>query len=280
MRPMEQWIQKNNDRTDYFEGVAAEVFLESVLELLKEASLFYHVPAAYLFPLPDMQRADSLNFFQVDHNWVLALLDGICSVGRNASIDYSHDTEMIVDIYRRALKENEQVRLVRQGKKVSDPQGEAPEVISGFLLNSVLVENFRGLEFRAYGQREGGDPLKALRIETLGRQLLLGIFQGEIKRLEIAQPPEGLHFGFLTEEGILKKTVRDIDEGRLREEQAELVWKSKEDRVIDVKASARNLKETAGLSQMTSAEFALEMIQNAQTGVFRIAGTGQRKGGS
>ena len=46
--------------------------------------------------------------------------------------------------------------------------------------------------------------------------------------------------------------------------------KSKENRVIDVKASAARLKEAAGLQNMTSAEFALEMIQNAQTGVFTM----------
>lgn len=267
---MGRWIRAESDHTGYFEDLTGETFPGSVLELLKEASLFYHVPAAYLFPLPDMYKPDSLNFFRVDHNWVLAMLDGICSAGRNASIDYSHDTEMILDIYRQALKENEQVRLSRQGKAVSEPAGEVPEVISGFLLNSVLAENFRGLEFRAYTQTEGGEPLTALRIEILGRRVLLGIFKGEIKRLEITQPPEGLHFGFLAEGGVLKKTVRDVEEGKLGGKQAELVWKSKEDRVIDVKASARNLKETAGLSHMTSAEFALEMIQNAQTGVFRI----------
>ena len=117
--------------------------------MLKEASLFYHVPAAYLFPVPDMLKKDSLNFFQVDHNWVLAMLDGICSVGRNASIDYSHDTELIVDIYRQALRENEQVRLKLQDREYMDTGEQVPEVISGFLLNSVLTENFRGLEFRA-----------------------------------------------------------------------------------------------------------------------------------
>ena len=265
---MGRWIQGKCDRTGYFEGLGSEGFPESVLELLKEASLFYHVPAAYLFPVPDMLKKDSLNFFQVDHNW--AMLDGICSVGRNASIDYTHDTELIVDIYRQALRENEQVRLKLQEREYTDTGEDVPEVISGFLLNSVLTENFRGLEFRAYGQREGGEPLKALRIETLGRQLLLGIFKGEIRRLEIAQPPEGLHFGFHTEDGVMKKTVREINEGKLGDKQAELVWKSKEDRVIDVKASAAKLKEVAGLQNMTSAEFALEMIQNAQTGVYTM----------
>lgn len=279
MRIMGQWIRGNNNRADYFEGLTSETFPGPVLDLLKEASLFYHVPAAYLFPVPDMLKPDSLNFFQTDHNWVLAMLDGICSVGRNASIDYSHDTEMITEIYRRALEENEQVRMKLQEKEIANTNGEIPEVISGFLLNSDLVENFRGLEFRAYSRREGGEPLTALRIETLGRRLLLGIFKGEIRRLEIAQPPEGLHFGFLTEDGLLKKTVRDIDEGRLSDRQAELTWKSKEDRVIDVKASAQSLKETAGLDRMTSAEFALEMIQNAQTGVFRIAKTEQESEG-
>lgn len=68
----------------------------------------------------------------------------------------------------------------------------------------------------------------------------------------------------------MKKTVRDIEEGKLGGRQAELVLKSKENRVIDVKASAARLEEAAGLQNMTSAEFALEMIQNAQTGVFTM----------
>lgn len=273
---MNQWMKVQQSHDGFFQKTDFDDMPANVLQLLKEASLFYHVPYVYLAPGKESIGDDQLCFFQVDHNWVLALMDGICSVGRNASIDYSHDTEVIVQEYKKALLENQTVRQKLQGKeeKETDQDTEGGEdfgIVSGFLLHSPLVDDFRGLEFSAYGQIEGGEPLTALRIETLGKQLLLGIFRGEIQRLEIAQPPEGLHFGFLTEDGVLKKTMRNLSDGKLNQNTVVIPQKSTAaGRIIDIKGAAENMRKSLGQTEVTSAQIALQMIQNAQTGVFTI----------
>lgn len=273
---MSQWMKVQRSHEGFFQQTDFDDLPANVLQLLKEASLFYHVPYVYLSPGKESVGDNQICFFQADHNWTLALMDGICSVGRNASIDYSHDTEVIVQEYKKALGDNQTVRQRLQGKKEKKAEinmdgGEDFGIVSGFLLHSVLVDDFRGLEFAAYGQIEGGEPLTALRIETIGKQFLLGLFRGEIRRLEIAQPPEGLHFGFRMEDGALKKTMRNLSDGRLNGNTIDLPQKpTAAGRIIDVKQAAENMKKSFGQTEITSAEVALQMIQNAQTGVFTI----------
>lgn len=272
---MNRWMKVERDHDGFFRQTDFGDFPAGVLQLLKEASLFYHVPYVYLAPGKDSAGEERISFFKVDHNWVLALLDGICSVGRNASIDYSHDTEVIVREYREALSTNRTVRRRLQGKEEEAGSGESgdPGIISGFFLRSALVEDFRGLEFLAYGQSEGGEALTALRIETLGKQFLLGLFLGEIRRLEIAQPPEGLHFGFFVEDGMLKKTMRNLADGKLNQNTVVIPTKSAPaGRIIDIRKAAENIGKSLGQAEVTSAELALQMIQNAQTGVFYADG--------
>lgn len=271
---MNQWMKVQQSHEGFFQKTDFEDLPENVLQLLKEASLFYHVPYVYLVPGKECISDDQICFFQVDHNWVLALMDGICSVGRNASIDYSHDTEVIVREYKEALRDNQTVRLKLQGKEEVEADAGGKEdlgIVSGFLLHSALVDDFRGLEFTAYGQVKGGESLTALRIETLGKQFLLGLFRGEIQKLEISQPPEGLHFGFLVEDGILKKTMRNLSDGKINQNTIMIPQKNTAaGRIIDIKKTAENMKNSLGQPEITSAEIALQMIQNAQTGVFTI----------
>ncbi len=275
---MNQWMKVQRSHDGFFQKTDFEDLPANVLQLLKEASLFYHVPYVYLVPGKESIGDDQICFFQVDHNWVLALMDGICSVGRNASIDYSHDTEVIVREYKKALGENHTVRQKLQGKEEKETGTggnidgkEDLGIVSGFLLHSVLVDDFRGLEFSAYGQIKGGEPLTALRIETLGKQFLMGLFRGEIQRLEITQPPEGLHFGFISEDRVLKKTMRNLSDGKLNQNTVVIPQKpTAAGRIIDIKKTAENMKKSLGQTEITSAQIALQMIQNAQTGVFTI----------
>lgn len=292
---MAEWTRKAQDKDTYFKGLHAERFPDAIRSLLMEASLLYHVPIGYLMPDGKMLKEESIRFFSIDHNWTLAYMDGICSVGRNASIDYSHDTRLLVRQYQESLRQNAAVRRTLQGQEPKPAAPDQPklapadwEICSGFLLRSVLVEDFRGLEFKAYASQAGGTPLMPLRIETLGKGVLLGIFRGEVRRLDIAQPPEGLHFGFIKEaagagEFRYEKTMRNLSDGMLNRKTAGVKLRPTKDapRVIDVEATAACILEAVrspggnGIcgemaETMTSAEFALEMIQNAHTGVFTM----------
>lgn len=263
-------------RRQFFEGVEPCEFPEKLRNLLQEASLFYHVPYVYLVPDEQMIRENEIRFFKVDHNWVLAFLDGLCSVGRNATIDYEHDTRWIVEQYKNALGSNGEVRRRLQGREESKEQSkeEIPlGTVTGFLLNSVITEDFRGLEFKAYDEEEGGNRLSALRIEMLGPRMLLGLFRGKVRRLEIGQPPEGLHYGCVKLEQKLKKTPRYLKTGELNYNSEKVILPLKEEadaRILDVEKMAANFREILKIEKVTSSELAVEMIQNVQSVEFMI----------
>ena len=257
-----------------------------IIEALSELSLLYQVPFAYLVPSDTLLEENEIKFFYLDHSWIRILLDGACSIGRNAGIDYTNDTVFLEDIYRKAIGVNDEVRLKLQGKAPNvhgrcRQAGSSQEICTGFLLKSELVRAFRGLEFRAYGDSKEESILKALRLETISNDILLGIYRGIITRLEIKEPPEGFHYGFnrYDDDGriVLKKSVRNIVDGKLiytwdekkqADKSVEIEVVQRKNRVINMKETARNMEACRELfgaaadSSVNSAHIALEMIQN------------------
>lgn len=257
----------------YFQQQMEEAFPDSLLQLLMEGSLLYHIPYYYFMP-NDMISDNELRFFQIDHNWILAYLDGICSPGRNAAIDYEHDTELLVKYYRQALEQQENIRRsIRKEKAITIIQEIGK--CSGMLLKGQLVTNFRGLEFNGFdttGCVDEVHPLPILRIEKLGSDLLLALFHGDLKQLHIGQPPESLHFGCNQDgQGNRTKQLRDLKTGKLYENQEGIpfIMKPSALNIVDVVNMAELMEQRLG-SSITSASFALEMIQNAHTGVFTL----------
>lgn len=268
-------MTQQNDRQEFFSLTDPGPFPEQLHRLLQEASVFYHVPYCYLVPDSGLIGEDEIRFFKVDHNWVTAFLDGICSLGRNASIDYAHDSKWIWEEYKEALRTSREVRENLLGKtlprKTADTGEELAEV-TGFLLNSAVAEHYRGLEFKAFDQKEEGRRLTALRIDRLGSRMILGLFRGRLLRLEICQPPEGLHYGCASGDTGLVKKLRSLETGKLFPDQRiEISLKTGgAPRVLDIRATARRIQSSLGLAEITSAEIAAEMIQNAQSAVFTL----------
>lgn len=284
----------------FFDGIEPEYFPKQLHRLLQEASLLYHVPYVYLLPDAGLIGEDEIRFFQVDHNWITALLDGICSVGRNASIDYSHDTRWIFREYEEALLTSSQVRKEKLGEADETVREDTLPAVTGFLLNSVIAEQYRGLEFKAYDRETaaadgGGDghadgvrgaggeagsaqeehgtgQLPAIRIEKLGKRLLLGLFYGVVKRLEICQPPEGLHYGCLIKNQQLVKRLRSLKTGELLEQKTiDIPLKpGLKERILDIVNTAARLPKPPDLLRAVSSEVAVQMIQNAQRVTFTI----------
>lgn len=277
------------DKDTFFQGISEGenlCFPNAVKEFLMEGSLLYHVPFWYLLPDPNMLGEEELRFFWLDVDWLLHFLDGMCSIARNASIDYRHDEELLDILFWQVMEENAAVRRKKQGKEEGSQDGGKPWVhackeqkYTGFLLRSVLVKDFRGLEFQAYDARERGERLEALRLDTLGGNVLMGIFRGEIRRLVIGQPPEGLHFGMdLTDNGQgtqALKYLRNLTDGLPNDIEVEVALKQEgRFQCMDVRRTKDRISAQLGC-KIQSAEFALEMIQNAHSGVFRIRETGE-----
>jgi hypothetical protein len=148
------------------------------------------------------------------------------------------------------------------------------------------VEGWQGLEMRAW-QDSGVNPTKPLdplRIDRLAPEIMLCIFNGTVNRIEVKQPPEGMHFGAAVEgESFQKYHLRRLDKsdpgGQLGDDSKTMLSLRQQDvkRVVDVSALAEALKQTlkhvnAGDNQtdFTSADFGVEMVESPGCVVFDV----------
>ncbi|ADY55656.1 hypothetical protein Sgly_1351 [Syntrophobotulus glycolicus DSM 8271] len=257
-------------------GPADDGFSQMHREMAAMA-LLYDIPFSYLVPAEGMLEPEEVRFFHLDPNWIRALLDGAFSIGRNVGVDTANDSAYLEGVYDKAMAAGLSVRLRLQGKpdlpvlKAVRLAKSSP--CTGFLLRSELVSGWRGLEFNAYGDREGTDPLPALRLETLSDEVLIGLYQGVIARLDIQQPPEGFHFGFNSTDGKLSKRLRSLSTGALDDGRAEIPIRRRGNRVVDFADIAAAIGKELGMAPgetVTSAHLALQMIQNPHRIVIRI----------
>ncbi|MDR9857196.1 hypothetical protein RJP21_26720 [Paenibacillus sp. VCA1] len=239
---------------------------DELIAWLSELCLLSNVPFHYLIPSENILPNDSIRLFYVNPNWQQALVDGACSLGRNASLDLSHDQALIDAVFIQIGKRIKAVRPMLQKKPVAaaDLQ-EGVQTIGGFVLRSPLVRGWRGLEFQAMSSE--GNPLRALRIELLSDEVLIGLFDGVPYTLEIAQPPEGFYFGFNHINGRFFKRLRSFETGALLNEAdtIEVAVQNEKRRTIDVCQTAKNM-EAFFKKEITSAEFALQMIKTPYIG--------------
>jgi hypothetical protein len=256
---------------------------DQIVEALSHISLLYDVPFAYLVPKENMLSQNQIKFFYLDTNWIKYLLDGACSIGRVGKIDYANDVLFLAEICKNALNNNINIRKKKQGKPLLGKEELASledsdiPVCTGFLLRSELVKGWRGLEFIAYGDpKDSAGILTALRLETISKDILLGIYKGVIKKLDIKQPPEGFHYGFNRYNNAgkitLNKSLRGLDDGKLiykNQKTVEVEVVQRNNRVINFRETAKNMansrdlfKDGTGKMQVNSAHIALEMIQN------------------
>ena len=83
-----------------------------------------------------------------------------------------------------------------------------PKPVSGVVLNSRLVSAYwPGIAF----EPKGNTPVKVLRLDRLGPDTVLALFDGALDGLTISEPPEGMHFGFeLAADGTVEKPLRYV----------------------------------------------------------------------
>lgn len=223
-------------------------FPEQVTQWFEDLLSLNHVPFHYLVPREEMLPVNSLRFFHVDINWLECLLDGAFSVGRVTSLDITHDHN------------------ARKSGKVPPAT-----IYSGFLLRSPVVSGWPNLGVEAYSQAvpekdgylpDGITPVQRLRFDRVGDDVLLCLFAGEIKTVDIHEHPDTIHFGVDpgNDPGKIdgyKKALRNKTNGALGPEK-DLPLRKSGKRVINIKDLA-----TAGQSD-NSADFGVTMIQGVE----------------
>jgi hypothetical protein len=256
----------------------------TVSDWLARRVLLYGVPFLYLVPDERMLPLPSMRFFRIDPLWIRRLLEGACSVGRNSTEAELVDSILGDDFFRMAVTGSANVRRRPPLNEGQEPQnaGDPPSPtfpFEGFLLRSPIVRGWQGLEMEAWYWKKGEKqpvPAPPLRIDRLAPDIMLCIFNGPLAKIEIRQPPEGMHFGA---DGFQKIGLRNMTTGNPGEQ---IVLKESETvkvpfrrgettRVVDVPELAKLLHDSlmnnggmdkAPLTSFTSAEFAVQMTES------------------
>jgi hypothetical protein len=229
------------------------------------------IPFNYLVPDERMLPVESIRFFRVDHAWVECLLDGAFSIGRVTTADFAKDQLHAGD----------------------SPALNSSQPVTGFLLRSEVVSGWPGLLVDGYADQrdpeQEKDPptprpaLTMLRMERLASNVLICLFEGEIKTVEIHQKPETLHFGFdenASDKPSYYKKLRDPNSGSptdlsdsLKDDPLKDDVEINLQRVINIGKFAESVHTTVQnlsppLTKFTSAQFALQMVEGVQKVVF------------
>ncbi|WP_437665135.1 hypothetical protein [Sorangium sp. So ce1182] len=212
------------------------------------------VPFDYLVPDERLLPVESLRFFHLDRRWMKCLLDGASSIGR--------------------ATEGERRREMRSG---FTPASEPDLLVTGFLLRSAVVSGWPELIVDGYNVVVPGNDfhpsdagvLDLLRMERLSDNVLLCLFEGDVKTVDIHLKPEKMHFGVDAPTGTpptFHKTLRDPATGEeIEGSTIAIPWtRDQEHGVIDVAELAPKVQVSMRRSTMTSAPFALQMIEGVQ----------------
>jgi len=228
-------------------------YTEFIQSWFKELALLNNVPFQYLVPYEDMLPVESIRFFQVDPIWIECLLDGAFSMGRVIKTDAENDQEQSICHHP------------------------FPNM-SGFLLRSFVVRGWPDLIIE--GKDSAGNALNIIRKVNLSEDLLMVLFDQEIKEVSIRTKPETLHFGFKDDGKKLTKELKGSDGKEIKEKQGakqvnkvisledDNYWKSRENRVIDI----LKICDASDISPFDSAHFALQMMEGSDKIVFSILG--------
>jgi hypothetical protein len=260
-----------------------------IKEWLGHLLLLYGIPFHYLVPEESMLPQESIRFFYLDPGWMKCLLEGACSVGRSSSVDELFDQHLRNNFLNEASEKAKEVRAGRRGNL------EWP--LTGFLMRSRVVEGWQGLEMTASGVDRIGnriDPIEPLRIDRLSPDIMLCLFNGKVTRIEIKQPPEGMHFGASSAGGNVyrKLSLRRLSPADRAGDQIfqegsdraiglpiDVPMRPAVRRVVNMTALAERMKtelnrvkaiDGTDRGRFTSAEFGVEMVESPGRVIFSV----------
>lgn len=247
---------------------------------LSRLRLLHGVPFHYLVADQRMLPIESIRFFQADEAWLTALIDGAYSIGRPVTGDVgAAEAERLQQHHVIAIRESAKVRADKLGRSFT----ESAPVISGFLLRSAVVAGWPNMEIIA----EGNDntALQHLRLDRIASDIILGLFDGLVRRVVFREPAETLHFGIELDESGDHKLLKYAETGPQGQQPGDVIagvrvevpMRDPARRVLDVQTLANGSSAATSIHQAlianqgiapqadyTSAEFSLEMIQGVQ----------------
>ena len=256
---------------------------QDIADWIARLQLLKGVPFSTLVPDEGMLPVESLRFFYLDPFWIAAIVDGAFSIGRAGSNGQLRDADALARVHaasrasarrqRKNQRPDAALRLVAAG---ANDFG----TITGCLLRSQLVSGWSALKIAGYSDTGKTASLTPLRIERLSDDVMICLFDGELKALALEEPPAQLHCGvewdtpsqaYITTPRYLSGTKAGQQIGnstvpvKVRPDNQTLQAAATAS-VIDQFLADRNLQP----DKFTSAEFAVEMTQGAAKVGFQV----------
>jgi hypothetical protein len=261
----------------------------SVQNWLGQAMLLYGVPFRYLVPDAEMLPPESIRFFYMNLDWINAMLQGACSVGRASETDELADQLLRARFFEMSEKLALELRVSakaaadeRRGEEASaaPPAPMLHWPLTGFLMRSAAVESWIGLESTASGVSAAGQPitsLQILRMDRLAPDILLCIYNGKVTHIEAKEPPEGIHFGAVSKGSGYEKTALRKTSGVARTTDGKGLEVPTRGRTVSVAELAAGICKALQVEQrnFTSAEFAVQMIESPAKVTFESTEAGR-----
>ncbi|MFN6501335.1 MAG: hypothetical protein RMX65_030680 [Nostoc sp. DedQUE01] len=228
---------------------------EAITDWFKKLELLQGLPFNYLIPDERLLPTESIRFFWVDSVWVDCLQDGAFSVGRVTPSDVEQDGKMRSS---RALRSDDRT-------------------ITGCILRSQVVSGWPDLLVEAYDTvvedigfiaPDEATPLKLLRMEKLAPDVLICLFKGEVKTVDIHQKPEGMHFGLDAPSDEADKFTKNLrnpaGEGSQDLIITDIPWHNQAEGIVNISAMVDEMIKLLPEGEFTSAQFGLQMIEGVQ----------------
>ena len=258
-----------------FKSVHEELaFPPIVAAWFKALAMLKGIPFNYLVPDLRMLPIESIRFFYVDLYWVECLLDGAFSVGRVSTADHKNDAAHTAQEGDAELKQVASLSTQR----------------SGFIVRSDVVAGWPDLQVTGYRDAHNHPDhvaqeatLPLVRRDNLSSNTIIALFDGNLKAADLHQKPEVLHFGVSEPDNIHPapyKRLRDLKTGKELEtiagksgKQVSAVISADfkpadqtllKQRLIDVSKMKNDLAAALALKTLTSAGFALQMIEGVE----------------
>lgn len=191
LKALQDFLKKSEDH----KPVTPPPIPDYVTYWLSRLRLLCGVPFNYLVPNEQMLPPESIRFFHLDMSWVDTLVDGALSIGRSTTSEHAQDSEHVNLVNAIA---REAVKTVRpQPKPQASTHVNTDEIVTGFLLRSAVVANWPRLNVNGYNNHQGDpkDEIPKLRMERVSKEVLICLFDGDVKMVAIHEAPETLHCG-------------------------------------------------------------------------------------
>ena len=150
----------------------------NVEEWFEELKMLKHIPFNYLVPDPSMLPEESIRFFKIDPFWMECFLDGAFSIGRTTETECAVDADLI-----------------------DKPKEEKEAEVSGFLMRSKIVSGWPAMQIDGFPEKsspKNKSKVKVLRRVQLSEQVMLCLFEDEVKTVDFYIKPEAMHYAFET----------------------------------------------------------------------------------